>query len=165
MRATKKRTETLIIKMIGKDAVQVVNMINGKKNVSEFDISSKIKEDIQVTRNILYRLHSKNLVSYKRVKDRKKGWYVSYWTLDNKRLKELMEKQRQLEIEKYETRLKAEQEHHNNYYICKNVCVRMNFNEAAEFTFKCPECGEILNQQNNERTIEVLKEKIKELKA
>ncbi|MBN1157128.1 hypothetical protein JXA85_05895 [Candidatus Woesearchaeota archaeon] len=165
MRATKKRTDELIARLIGDDAVPVVGIIGDRKHVSEFEISSKIKQDIQVTRNILYRLHSKNLVSYKRVKDRKKGWYVSYWTVDKKRVKDLIDDFKTKELEKYQERLKAEEEYLNNYYICKNICVRMNFDDAAEFSFKCPECGQVLDHQNNERTIEVLKEKIKELRA
>jgi transcription initiation factor TFIIE subunit alpha len=165
MRATKKRTDEMIAKIIGEDAVHVAKLIGNRKNVSEFEISTKIKQDIQVTRNILYRLHDKNLVVYKRVKDRKKGWYVSYWTIDKSRVKELIDQMKDTELEKYQQRLKAEQEYINNYYICRNICVRMNFDDAAEFSFKCPECGQVLDHQNNERTIEVLKEKIKELKA
>jgi len=39
----------------------------------------------------------------------------------------------------------------------------MDFEKAIDFNFKCPECGEIMQEQDNKRTIEFLQERIKEL--
>ena len=47
--------------------------------------------------------------------------------------------------------------------MCKNACTRMDFEKAMEFNFKCPECGELMDEQNNTRTVEFLQERIKEL--
>ncbi len=41
----------------------------------------------------------------------------------------------------------------------------VDFDKAISFNFKCPECGEIMHHQDNTRTIEFLKERIKELEA
>jgi transcription initiation factor IIE alpha subunit len=41
----------------------------------------------------------------------------------------------------------------------------LDFDQATEFEFKCPECGTLLQQQENVRTIEHLKEKIQELET
>ncbi|MFH1590617.1 MAG: hypothetical protein ABIC95_01680 [archaeon] len=160
---TEKRVCEVIAKMVGDEAVSVVKLLKGKENVSEFLVAKKLNEDIQVIRNILYRLHSLNLATYKRVKDRQKGWYIGYWTFNILRARELYAQLMQMQIERFEQRLKEEQQYLNNYYICKNVCVRMNFDEAADLQFHCPECGTLLDHQHNERTIEVLQEKIKEI--
>jgi len=40
----------------------------------------------------------------------------------------------------------------------------MAFEQAIEFNYKCPECGEVMNETDNKRTIEFIKGKIKELK-
>jgi transcription initiation factor IIE alpha subunit len=39
----------------------------------------------------------------------------------------------------------------------------MDFEKSMEFNFKCPECGELMDEQNNARTVEFLKERIDEL--
>ena len=67
-------------------------------------------------------------------------------------------------IEKFTERLREEEINKGNFYLCPNACVRANFEKAVDFDFKCPECGNILNHQDNEKTIEFLQNKIKEIK-
>ncbi|MEA2036904.1 MAG: transcription factor, partial [Nanoarchaeota archaeon] len=52
-----------------------------------------------------------------------------------------------------------------NFFICSQACVRLDFEQATEFEFKCPECGILLHQQDNVRTIDHIKERIKELET
>ena len=165
MKLTAKRIKGLVERLIGPEAVPVVDMLKDDENVSEFLISKKLKQDIQVIRNLLYRLHKHDLVSYKRVKDRKKGWYIGYWTFNKRRAKILYQDMNATELERYQQRLQEELAYLNNFYLCKNMCVRMNFERAASVNFTCPECGTVLDNQNNERTVEQLKLKIKEIKA
>lgn len=165
MKLTAKRINELVGRLVGPESIPVVNIIKDNDNVSEFLVAKKIKEDIQVTRNILYRLHNHDLVAYKRVKDRKKGWYIGYWTFNKRRAKELYHEMTKSEIERYNDRLREELASLNNFYLCRNMCVRMNFEKAAAVEFTCPECGTILDHQNNERTIETLKVKINEIRS
>ena len=74
MKLTDKRVEQIVSEAIGDDSVKIIRFLNRKKDVSEFKISSGLKTEIQEVRSILYRLHSRNLVTYKRKKDNKKGW-------------------------------------------------------------------------------------------
>ena len=66
-------------------------------------------------------------------------------------------------INKFTERLKEEEANRGNIYLCPSACVRVNFEKATDFDFKCPECGSILNLQDNSKTIEFLQGKIKEL--
>ena len=68
-------------------------------------------------------------------------------------------------IEKFTERLKVEEANRGNFYLCPNACVRANFDKATDVEFKCPECGVLLNHQDNEKTIEFLQSKINELHA
>src|SRR3989338_3427234 len=124
MKLTDKRVEEIVSESIGEDAVKMVRFIGGKKDVSEFKISSGLKMEIQEVRNILYRLHSKNLVTYKRVKDNKKGWYVSYWTFDKVRVSELLAKMNREKLEKFKDRLAVESTNINSFFMCPKACVR-----------------------------------------
>jgi transcription initiation factor TFIIE subunit alpha len=165
MRITDKKTEDVINQVIGEDAIKIVKELKGKKDVSEFKMASDMKEDIQVVRNVLYRLHTYNLVTYKRRKDRKKGWYISYWTFNKNRIQELIQGMKKEKLEHFKQRLETEKANINNFYICPKACARMDFDKAAEANFKCPECGCVMEQQDNARTIDFLKEKIKEIEA
>ena len=66
-------------------------------------------------------------------------------------------------IEKFTKRLNEEEANRGNIYMCPNACVRVNFDKATDFEFKCPECGIILNHMDNLKTIDFLKNKLKEL--
>ncbi len=163
MTLTNKKISTLINEIAGEKAVPIIEYLKSRKNVSEFIIAEKVKLDMQTTRNLLYTLNSYNVATYIRRKDRKKGWYISYWTFNRKRVKDLMEKLKREKLFKLHERLRKEESNKCNFFICTRACARLDFEQAIEFSFKCPECGSLLNQQDNLRTIEHLKLKINEL--
>ena len=160
---TNKKIYGLINEIAGERAVPIIEYLKNRKNVSEFIIADKVKMDMQTTRNILYTLNSHNVATYIRRKDRKKGWYISYWTFNRKRVRELIVKLKKEKIVKLTDRLNKEEVNKGNFFICSKACARLDFEQATEFEFKCPECGTLLNQQDNAKTIENLKNTIKEL--
>ena len=165
MKLTDKRIQEIVDESVGEDAFKVVKFLKGKKDVSEFKISSGMKSEIQQVRNVLYRLHNKNLVTYKRKKDNKKGWYISYWTFDRSKVKELLKKMNQEKLEKFKERLEVESNNVNSFFMCQKACTRMDFHNSISYDFRCPECGLLMEQQDNTKTINFLKEKIREIET
>ncbi|MBI2139601.1 hypothetical protein HYU14_01645 [Candidatus Woesearchaeota archaeon] len=163
MALSNKKISGLITEIGGNEALSIIDYIKDKKNVSEFIIADKLKLDMQTTRNLLYNLNSFNVCTYIRKKDRKKGWYISYWTFDRKRASDLVSKVREEKLNKLREQLKKEEANKGNFYICKSACARFDFEQATEFAFKCPECGSLLNMQDNTKTIENIKNRIEEL--
>jgi len=163
MRIAKDVLSKTTAEALGGDAIRLVEYLKGKENISEFKIANDIKEEIHKVRNILYRLNNQHLSTYLRKKDRQKGWYISYWTLNEKRFKEVFAQLQEKRLEQLKDKLKKEQEYREGLYICPNLCTRMNFEHAMELSFTCPECGRILNPQDNTKTIEHLKSMIEEI--
>ena len=139
---------------MGEDAIPVVRYLKNNKNISEFKIAEVIKKEVNATRNILYRLYENNLVSFMRKKDKQKGWYIYYWTFDQKRVKYFVVYLKKKKLAKYKERIKREKI--GNFFACRNKCIRLNFDQATDFEFKCPECGIVLDQDDNSKTIEKL---------
>jgi transcription factor E len=162
---TKQNVKDTILAVSGDFGVRVIDFLGDKKNVSEFIIADKLKLDMQTIRNTLYKLHTHNIANYIRKKDRQKGWYISYWTFNKSRIKEMMHNMKKMQLEKLRERLDKEESSKGVFYICPKACARLDFDQATEFAYKCPECGSLLNQQENIRTIEHLKEKIQELEC
>jgi len=133
--------------------------LKGKENVSEFRIASRLKREINKIRNVLYRLYEKSLVRFIRKKDKKKGWYIYYWTFNKGRVKELMIQLLQQKLERLRERLSREES--EQFFLCVNGCVRLDFEQSAGFSFKCPECNKLLEHQDNIKTIKNLREQIK----
>lgn len=165
MRQTFKAARKIIAEIVGEDTLPVVDFLKDKKNTSEFKIAEKIKLEVNTIRNILYRLHTHHFVTYHRKKDKIKGWYISYWTLNTASARHNHEKMQRERIDKLKDRLQKEEENKNSFFLCSNVCVRLDIEQATELEFKCPECGHLLNQQDNTKTIDNLRKQIDELES
>lgn len=125
MRISKKLATKVISEVVGNDAIPAINLLYGKQDISEFDVADLYEEDINYARNVLYRMHNNNLVSFMKKKDKTRGWYVYYWTLNPQRVKELAI---QVDINRFNNLSKRlEREKGHLYYICCNKCVRFDF--------------------------------------
>src|SRR3989338_7376171 len=90
MKLTKSLVDNTVREVAGEDALPIVDYLKNKKNVSEFIIAEKMEIHINILRNTLYKLFESNLANYYKKKDKKKGWYISYWTLNLKRVKHVV---------------------------------------------------------------------------
>jgi len=161
MKLSNNAIEVLVTEIAGKDVLPLIELIRGKTDVSEFKIAEKLGKTVNEVRNMLYRLSDYNLVSFTRKKDKKKGWYIYYWTLNEVRAKEIFDRLLNLKVEKLNSMLKEEQE--EQYYYCKEDKLRFKLVEAMDIDFKCPECGQVMEQEDNVKKIEKIKEKLQEL--
>ncbi len=151
MKTTKAEEEALkeiVIKICGKVAVIIVPILKDKSNVDEFKIANRAKMTINELRNILYKLHHRDLVSFTRKKDKKKGWFIYYWTLNKGRALRSLEKdyQRDLELKKdiLDNTMKK------NYFICPRGHTELSEESSLEQNFECMECGELLVLKDRE---------------
>ncbi len=159
MKLSNKLVEEVVTSVAGEDVLPLVKLLKNKKNVSEFKLAESLTLEINVTRNMLYRLYHANLVSFIRRKDKKKGWYIYYWTFKLKQVKHLAVTIKKERLERLQDRLNREQE--SSFFICPNTCMRLDFEKAVGFEFKCPECATIMEQESNEEKIAQLEEEIK----
>ena len=160
MKLTNKLVEDVVKQAVGEDAMPIVKMLN-KKNVSEFQIADVINRPINETRNALYRLYHANLVTSIRKKDKKKGWYIYYWTFNLRRIKYLATALKKQRLERLKERL--EREKRSDFFSCPDNCIRLDFEQSTDFNYKCPECGQIMQQEDNDQKIIELKKEIKHL--
>ncbi|MBT4433897.1 hypothetical protein HOD05_01635 [Candidatus Woesearchaeota archaeon] len=161
MRLTPKKIEEILIQIIGSEGLPLIQNLIGQENVSEFDLATKIKYDIKVVRRLLYTLYNHNLVAFTRKKDKQKGWYIYYWTLLPNSIRYSYFKRKKELLERLKERLIEEQQ--ELFFVCPNDCVRLNFDQSMDFEFHCPECGELINQDNGKERILMLEKKIKNL--
>jgi transcription initiation factor TFIIE subunit alpha len=162
MKITKEIEEEVISQVSGSDVLPLVDYLRGKKDVSEFIIAKDMDEEIQLIRNQLYRLLDFNLITFWRKKDKQKGWYIYYWTYNQPHIEFLFWDLKKKKLEKFTERLHRETTEF--FFMCQdNGCVRLDFEKATEFNYQCPECGGMMTQQDNTRTVEFLTTNIAEL--
>jgi transcription initiation factor TFIIE subunit alpha len=160
---SKEDVKMVVSELVGAHAMPIIEFLEGKEKISEFIIAEELNMEINETRNILYKLLEHNIVSFLRKKDKLKGWYICYWDYNQHMVPQLKYKILQSKLQKLKERLT--QEESGQYYICKNACTRLTFEGAVEQNFKCTECGTIMQEQDNTRTKEFLRERIAELEG
>ncbi len=163
MKIPVKTVEEMILEIAGKEAVPVYRTLRGKENVNEFTIAGKVKLTINQIRNIIYKFEQHNLVSSTRKKDRKKGWYIYFFTFNDRHADYVVIDIMTSKINILEKQLEREKGH--QFYTCPNKCVRLTIENAMENQFLCHECGSLLAADNNDKTISKINKKIEELKS
>lgn len=142
----------------GEPAVKIVDLLEGKKDVNEFLIAKKLGLTINQTRNLLYRLSHLGVLTSVRKKDKRKGWYIYFWTFNILRSLEVLAQTISKEIDILKIQLENKKK--KRFYKCA-VCGREAEEEAAMLTnFTCSECGEVYKLADNTA---IINESIKQI--
>ena len=153
-----KAIEEAVAKVAGEEGRKIYFILKEKENVSEFILADKLNLTINQTRNILYAFDKYGLVSSTRKKDRKKGWYIYFWTFNPYKAEDLIISIKKKKLEKY--KMIIEKEKNNVYYVCSKDSIKLNFETAFEHQFQCPECGQLMQPEESEKIILKLKNEI-----
>ncbi|MFH1248867.1 MAG: hypothetical protein V1660_01840 [archaeon] len=144
--------------IVGKNGDAIVDILKDKKDVNEFKIAEKLKLTINQARNILYKLSSQDVVSFIRKKDKAKGWYIYYWTLNITKSLEHLLKLKQKELYDSQNILKSLQT--KRFYHCNGCSMNLTEETALNHDFLCPECGTLLEASDNNEKIAEINKKI-----
>lgn len=154
--------KNIVEDIAGKQAREIVDLLIGKKDVNEFLIAKKLKLTINQTRNILYKLSDNGLVSFIRKKDKRKGWYIYFWTLDSLKSLEILEKKLLIETEHLKNQLKNRKI--KRFYFCKTCNVEIGEETALLNHFTCAECGQVYSLAESDNVIKELESKINKIR-
>ena len=135
----------------------IVEALNDGVETDE-EIANETGIKLNIVRKILYRLYDMGIASYKRSKDPDTQWFTYSWKFEKDEIINRIIK----DSENYLAMLneELEREENNMFFICPQGHVRLDFDEASDYEFLCPACGEELEFQDNTETIEQIKEDI-----
>lgn len=148
----------LVEGMAGENTGRIVNILFGRKDVNEFNVSKKMNLTINQVRNILYKLSADGLVTFIRKKDKRKGWYIYYWTLETEKCFVKLEQALVSRIKELTDDLKNRET--KRYYYCKFCNIEATEEVALENGFTCNECAEVYELMDNTNLIKEAKAKI-----
>jgi len=154
--------KSIVETLVNKQSAPIIDLLFDKKNVNEFLIAKKLKLTINQTRNILYKLSDYGLVSFIRKKDKRKGWYIYFWTLNTYQSLKLLEENLRKELSNLELQLKNRAE--KRYYVCNTCSLEINEETALLNNYVCPECEEVYQLSHNKELISDLEKNIAKVK-
>lgn len=146
--------------LIGEDGLRVLEKMP-EDEITDDKITELVGLDLNTVRRTLYILYENRLMKYRREKSEDSGWLTYYWKIELNELDRVIKDK----IEKFKTILKQryKYETENVFYSCKYHSVRFVFDDAAEFSFKCPFCEESLDYEDNTPMIEAIEKKLSEM--
>ena len=140
--------------LVGDEAVTIVSMLGGKPEATDEELATKLEIKLNIVRKILYKLYDYHLAVFRRIRDKKTGWFVYFWKLNPERIGDLVNNKKKAVLQKLRERLDYEKEH--VFYQCHNGCPRFTFEDAMEVSFNCPNCSTALLNISNKNIIEIL---------
>lgn len=148
----------------GEFGLQVVQFCAKKgKETTDEEIAKKINAKITEIRTTLNRLHYRGVACYQKTRNNKTGWYSYTWTIKTERIAELILEQQAEEVQKLEKKRDFEQNY--VFFNCKKGCGGHPFEIAAEYQFRCPECGKELVSTNNEKKLKDANSSLQKLRT
>src|SRR4030065_2556716 len=137
------------------DAVKLIENLKNAEETTDDELANKTGIRLNSVRKILYKLYDHSLVSLRRTRDPKTGWFIFHWKLQPDQLEGFILSQKRRIREKLNVRLEYERNH--DFYYCSTVgCKRVPFEEAFELVFHCSTCGKPLAHSDNLQLVEKL---------
>jgi len=139
----------------GKQAEDIVDLLDTAKHVNEFILAKKLNITINQARNILYKMSDQGLVSSIRKKDKRKGWYTYFWKIEILKSLEFMRNDISKKIDQLENQIKKRET--KRFYVCKRCNIELNEENALLYNFICRECGDVLMLKDNTKVVREMK--------
>ncbi len=139
----------------GKQAEDIVDLLDTHKYINEFVIAKKLNLTINQARNILYKISDYGLVSSIRKKDKRKGWYTYFWKIEIMKSLEFLRENLLKKIENTEHQVKSRET--KRFYVCPRCHIELSEENALINNFTCNECGSVLVLKDNSKLIRDLR--------
>jgi transcription initiation factor TFIIE subunit alpha len=145
------------------EAVPLIEFIKNVDEITDDEIANNTGIRLNLVRKILYKLYDHSLVSLRRTRDPKTGWFIFHWKLQPNQLEGFILSQKRRVLEKLNIRLEYEKNH--DFYCCNTPgCKRVPFEDAVELVFHCPTCNQPLSHCENGKFVENLSTKVEQLR-
>jgi len=159
----KKFLKEVVVIIVGKQAEDIVDLLDTKKYVNEFIISKKLDLTINQTRNILYKISDQGLVSSIRKKDKKKGWYTYFWKIEALKSLEFLKADLIKKINMMDSQINSRET--KRFYICDGCHIEMSEENSLLYNFTCSECGSVFTLKDNTKPLKEMKKVVERLKG
>ena len=130
--------------------------------VTDEELAEELDLELNDVRRALFILYENDLASYRRLRDEDSGWLTYLWTFKYDNIPEKLEEEMHRLLAALEDRREYERNH--QFYLCEVDGIRFEFEEAMEFGFECPQCGEELEPLENTPLVESMDDRIASLR-
>ncbi|OPY21080.1 MAG: Transcription factor E [Methanomethylovorans sp. PtaU1.Bin073] len=151
-----------LIRLVGEEGLMMIEKMP-EGEVTDEQIAQATGILLNIVRRTLFILNENKLAICRRERDASSGWLTYLWTLDMSDIEKQLVKEKKRLVKNLKVRKEFEES--NVFYVCPEGCVRMDFKQASECMFMCPDCGEDMIHQDNAPFMQMIQERIKNLES
>jgi transcription initiation factor TFIIE subunit alpha len=148
--------QTYLHELVGPQGMQVA-VAPPDGEVTDEELAERLDMELNDVRRALFILYENDLASYRRLRDEDSGWLTYLWTFEYETIPENLVEEMERLLLALDRRI--EYERANEFYLCETCSIRFEFEEAMDFNFACPECGEGIVTMDNAHLIEAMEER------
>jgi transcription initiation factor TFIIE subunit alpha len=151
-----------LLRLVGEEGMGMIEKMP-EGEVTDEQVAEASEVLLNIVRRTLFILLENKLAVCRRERDSNSGWLTYLWHLDMSDVEPQLVKEKKNITKNLQVRLEFEE--NNVFYACPEGCARLLFNDAAEYEFLCPICGEDLMFKDNANFIETIKRRLDGLTA
>jgi len=144
----------------GEDGLKVFKELMRYEDVSEEQLVEVLGMKPNDVRRALYKLERFGLVKNYKIKSEDETTYIYYWYIDREMLNRNLLKIKKNVLEKLKRKLETEED---EYFYCPVCGIQFTYEEAMNYDFTCPRCGEGLELAENNLRKKLLTKLVKKL--
>ena len=130
--------QNFIFHLAGEDGLKIfTELLRVNAEIDEFTLAEKAGLQINYARSLLYKLYNEKLVTFSRERDKKKGWFIYSWKSFPKKIKEILLREKEKEIQD----LRRKQAEAQDNFTCEGCEKHFEYTNALENMFFCDTCG------------------------
>lgn len=131
--------------------------------VTDEELAEELDLELNDVRRTLFILYENDLATYRRVRDEDSGWLTYLWTFEYDSIPENLAEEMDRLLAALEERREYERNH--QFYLCEVCNIRVEFAEAMELGFECPECESQLQDMDNAHLVDAMDKRIEALRT
>jgi transcription initiation factor TFIIE subunit alpha len=131
--------------------------------VTDEELAERLDMELNDVRRALFILYENDLATYRRLRDEDSGWLTYLWTFRYENIPENLEDEMHRLLDTLQHRRDYERD--NEFYLCETCSIRFEFDEAMDWGFECPDCGEQIQAMENDHLIEAMNSRIEALRT
>ncbi|MEA3199602.1 MAG: transcription initiation factor subunit alpha [Thermoplasmata archaeon] len=144
------------------ESVRIAEALLSRKEATDSELAEELGEKPSHIRKVLYDLYEARIAEYHKEKDKETGWLTFYWQINPQHASaHILDKARK-DLQQLTKALEYEETH--EFFVCPQGAERFDFARATESDFHCPEHGAILQQHDNRRELDQLRERVEALR-
>lgn len=153
---------SVVLDRIGEDELTILEELVERGPTTDTVLAEALDARTSTIRRALYQLYEERIADYEENRDREKGWLTFVWDYTPQEAMRALDDAREAAVRELEAEIEEAQE--KELFECESGHGRLEFADAMDVEFHCPECGGMLEREDTEERVATLEDQLSGLR-